>query len=318
MPRPTFIALAALLTVGFILLLPSFISTLPVHTSYYCHFFNCGPSLSAWLESEDARYSIALQRRQELIKTWGPSEDSVESYPQDTSKLYTLWDFYIPAFQCPHHVERVGTRGDGGKWVCGVERVAKQEKCVIYSFGINGESSFEADLLTRAPGCEVWGYDFSVTRWGPEISNNVELNTRAHFQPWGISGTDNHTERDHPKFWTIDSLMKHNGHTFIDVLKCDIEGSEFDTLTAFVAANADKDALPIGQIQLEIHTYGDRGQFAYFNHWWTALEAAGLRPFWTEPNLVALNLYRGIRPDVVEYSFMNIRGNHALVNEAFN
>ena len=29
--------------------------------------------------------------------------------------------------------------------------------------GINGESSFEAALLERAPGCEVWGYDFTVT-----------------------------------------------------------------------------------------------------------------------------------------------------------
>ena len=44
-------------------------------------------------------------------------------------------DFFIPSFQCPHHVERIGVLGDGGKWVCGVERLAKQEKCVIYSFG---------------------------------------------------------------------------------------------------------------------------------------------------------------------------------------
>lgn len=29
--------------------------------------------------------------------------------------------------------------------------------------GINGESSFEAEVMKRAPGCEVWGYDFSVT-----------------------------------------------------------------------------------------------------------------------------------------------------------
>jgi len=45
-------------------------------------------------------------------------------------------DFFIPAFQCPHLVERIGTLGDGGKWVCGLDRVAKQDKCVIYSFGI--------------------------------------------------------------------------------------------------------------------------------------------------------------------------------------
>jgi len=28
--------------------------------------------------------------------------------------------------------------------------------------GINGESSFEASLLERAPDCQVYGYDFSV------------------------------------------------------------------------------------------------------------------------------------------------------------
>ena len=33
---------------------------------------------------------------------------------------------------------------------------------IIDVIGINGESSFEQSLLKRAPGCEVWGYDFSV------------------------------------------------------------------------------------------------------------------------------------------------------------
>jgi len=47
-----------------------------------------------------------------------------------------LGDFFTPAFQCPHRVERIGTLGDGGKWVCGLNRVAKQDKCVIYSFGL--------------------------------------------------------------------------------------------------------------------------------------------------------------------------------------
>jgi len=46
-------------------------------------------------------------------------------------------DFFIPAFQCPHRVERIGTLGDGGKWVCGMDRIAKQDKCVIYSFGLS-------------------------------------------------------------------------------------------------------------------------------------------------------------------------------------
>ncbi|KAI9432329.1 hypothetical protein H4582DRAFT_1821199, partial [Lactarius indigo] len=68
---------------------------------------------------------------------------------------------------------------------------------------------------------------------------------------------------------------------------------------------------------LEIHTCEGRGNFEYFAHWWTALEGAGLRPFWTEPNLVYINIVHGARPELADYSFINMRGNHALVDEAF-
>lgn len=50
-------------------------------------------------------------------------------------RFIDIGDFFIASFQCPHHVERIGVLGDGGKWVCGVERLATQEKCVVYSFG---------------------------------------------------------------------------------------------------------------------------------------------------------------------------------------
>lgn len=44
-------------------------------------------------------------------------------------------DFFPPVFNCPHTVERLGALGDGGKWVCGLERLAEKPDCVIYSFG---------------------------------------------------------------------------------------------------------------------------------------------------------------------------------------
>jgi len=257
-----------------------------------------------------------VQRRQQLIQKWGPTDVEVQAFPTH-GEYYTLWDFFTAAFQCPHRVERVGTLADGGKWVCGLERVAKQKQCVIYSFGINGESSFERDLLLRAPGCEAWGYDYSVDGWGPEIRGDPEIRHRAHFEAWALGESDKHEEGDNPKYWTLDSLMELNGHTFIDILKIDIEGGEFESLTAFLTSHADGE-LPIGQLQLEIHAWGGRERFAYFVKWWESLEAAGLRPFWTEPNLVYLNLYPGSRPGLTEYSFMNILGNHALVNDALN
>ncbi|KAH8988076.1 hypothetical protein EDB92DRAFT_1948242 [Lactarius akahatsu] len=148
-------------------------------------------------------------------------------------------------------------------------------------------------------------------------------------------------------------LHENPGHAFIDLLKIDIEGAEFDTLTAFLAAHKplspfSSTTLLIGQLprsgrpfwpkailayvnynpggkpnlaewlQLKIRAREGHENFEYFARWWAALEAAGLRPFWTEPNLVYINLVRGVRPEPAEYSFINIRGNHALVNEAFN
>ncbi|KAH9169067.1 hypothetical protein EDB89DRAFT_2073372 [Lactarius sanguifluus] len=202
----------------------------------------------------------------------------------------------------------VGILGDGGKWVCGMD--AKQEKCVVYSFGIddksfeaalleriNGESLFESTLLKRGPGCEVWGYDYTVNSWGPKITDDPELRDRAHFKPFALGGTNNHEDHDNPKYWTLDSFMDLHG--------IDIEGGEFDALTTFLSAHAaaGEDVLPVGQLQLEIHAREGHENF---------------EPSWTEPNLVYINLVRGVQPELAEYSFINIRGNHALVNEAFN
>jgi hypothetical protein len=40
-------------------------------------------------------------------------------------------------------------------------------RLIILCVGINSESSFEAALLERVPGCEVWGYDFTVNSVHP-------------------------------------------------------------------------------------------------------------------------------------------------------
>jgi hypothetical protein len=269
------------------------------------------------LQEEEARFTATVNARQGLIRKYGPTKEDVHSYP--TSGSFTIWDFFIASFQCPHHVERIGALGDGGKWVCGVERLAKEQKCVIYSFGINGESSFEATLLDRAPGCEVWGYDFTVKSFGPEIEDYPLLKARSHFQPWALGGRNAHGPEDESKYYTLDALMKLNGHTFIDVLKIDVEGAEFSTLSTFLDVNKPKSSfsamtLPISQLQLELHAWDDYANFAFFHDWWVALETAGLRPFWTEPNLVYIN-YNGGKPHLAEYSFINIRGDHALLQD---
>ncbi|KAJ7465245.1 methyltransferase domain-containing protein [Mycena latifolia] len=276
----------------------------------------CGPYLRQQLRESEAEYQDTIRQRQAMIVKYGPTPAEVESFPSH-GEFYTLWDFFPPAYQCPHRVQRLGTLGDGGKYICGMARVAAKPTCVVYSFGINSDSSFEADILKRAPGCEVFGYDYSVHSFGPEITADPKLAPRAHFFPYALGPNDAHAPTDDPPMYTLQSLMRENGHTFIDILKVDIEGSEFTSLEAFVdsAAASASGALPFGQLQLEIHASGetDYKRFPVFLAWWEKLERAGLRPFFSEANLVYINIVRGVMPDLVEYSFINTRGKHELI-----
>ncbi|TRM55157.1 hypothetical protein BD626DRAFT_357997, partial [Schizophyllum amplum] len=52
-----------------------------------------------------------------------------------------------------------------------------------------------------------------------------------------------------------------------------------------------------------------------FLGWWERLEAAGLRPFWTEPNLVYQNYNKQASSDLAEYSFLNIRGDNVFIRD---
>lgn len=263
---------------------------------------------------EEYHYNRMLEGRAKLIEKWGPTPDKVDPFPSH-GEFYTIWDFFLPSFNCPHRLERVGVMGDGGKWVCGLERIAHKKKCVMYSFGINGESSFEADMIKAAPGCELYGYDFSVNSFGPEIEEYSELKLRSHFFPFALGPKDAHSPVDDPKMYTLRSLMERNGHDFIDVLKIDIEGNEYDSFETFIDSFG-RELLPIGQLQIEIHVFKDQpwNDFAKVLKWWEKVEAAGLRPFYSESNLVYTNLIRGARPELIEYSFINIRGDHELVS----
>ncbi|KAI5118793.1 hypothetical protein M0805_005021 [Coniferiporia weirii] len=277
--------------------------------------YTSSEALQIRLAQSEHAYQKMLADRKGLIQKFGPTPDKVHMFPPDHEPWppYTVWDFIPAAFTCPHAVERIGALGDGGKWVCGLERVSRKRPCVVYSVGINHESSFEAEVLQRTAACEVWGYDFSVSQFGPEVQDHPALLRRAHFYPYALGGVDN-PNADPAPVYTLATLMARNGHTHIDVLKVDIESWEFDTLRTLVQPYVESgEPLPFGQLQLEVHVWGKR--FTEFLSWWEMLEQAGLRPFWTEPNLVYQNYNRGSSADLAEYSFLNIKGENAFVSD---
>lgn len=103
-----------------------------------------------------------------------------------------------------------------------------------------------------------------------------ELKARSHFHAFALGGKDDFGPGKNPPFYTLQTLMKLNGHGFIDVLKVidcsqaplsrlyhsltsrrlqiDIEGAEFDVLTELLKEYKDR-PLPFGQLQLEIHAW---------------------------------------------------------------
>ncbi|KAG8761228.1 hypothetical protein FRC12_009439 [Ceratobasidium sp. 428] len=169
-------------------------------------------SVQAKLEYQEKVYEQVVQSRHALIRKYGPTPERLQTFPNVGSfAKYMLWDFYPASFNCPHETERVGVLGDGGKWVCGLSKLVNKPDCVVYSAGISTESSFEAELVKRTK-CEIYGFDFSVTKFGPEVENYGSIRAKTHFYPYGISGNDKHEAK--PPMWTLQTLMKKHGEWF--------------------------------------------------------------------------------------------------------
>ncbi|KAF5365003.1 hypothetical protein D9757_011434 [Collybiopsis confluens] len=299
------------------------------------------------LERSEKYYNKALKDRKALLDRFGPRPEDVVTFP-DHDKPYTICtfrvahdisiiiampsrlfalslgtrthsvtfsrpsflfgrNFFPAAFNCPYEVRHLGTLADGGKWVCGLSRMEREPDCVVYSFGISGDSTFESELLQNTDHCKIWGYDFSVGGFADDIPKSERW--RTNFQPYGLAGKDSAPSAD-PKMYSLQSLMDMNGHDHIDLLKIDIEGWEFEALEELIKPYlVSGKPLPFAQLQLEMHVLDMR--FVKFLGWWQMLETAGLRPFWTEPNLVYID-YTRATPSLTEYSFINIKGDNVL------
>lgn len=282
------------------------------------------------LQISESIWKRSVSQRHAWISTIAKN-NLTQVNPWDGDNYVFFWNYFSPSFNCPHSVQRVGFIGDGGKWMCGLELYETQKTgdakppCIIYSFGVANESSFEAEILNRT-NCLVFAYDYSVKSIGSPVE---PTNSRVTFKALGIGN------KNLGKFRTLKNLMEQNGHEWIDILKMDIEGGEYAALdkvmqdfpdhcydnsdnnhrtklssSSFSYEQTEKQPLPFGQLLLEVHVDGKI--FPKFYEWWERLEARGLRAFYSEVNHVACAVTM-VKPNFVEYSFINIRGKHRLL-----
>jgi hypothetical protein len=135
---------------------------------------------------------------------------------------------------------------DGQKAVCMDLDVKPSADCLVYSFGINNEWSF--DKMFESFGCQVFAFDPSMAM------NDSDYTPNIHFFKMGLSHQDSDPAPGGWKLRTLDSIYKmleaKHGDKVIDYLKIDVEGAEWKSVEQMLKTNIfDK----VKQLGMEIH-----------------------------------------------------------------
>ncbi|CAH1774535.1 unnamed protein product [Owenia fusiformis] len=141
-------------------------------------------------------------------------------------------------------VIRIGNQQDGGWNMCVSGPYKPQEKCLVYSFGINNDWSFDDDVTSRF-SCEVHSFDPSMNMSDHRRSETI------YFHSMGLSNKDYVTLEGWPmmSFSSILTELKHE-KAIMDMLKMDIEYSEHEVLPDLFAEGVLQN---IKQLAFEFH-----------------------------------------------------------------
>ncbi|XP_059144216.1 uncharacterized protein LOC131931437 [Physella acuta] len=189
---------------------------------------------------------------------------TVHSYPDNTDVL------------C-HRKIRMGKIGDGGWEICDDMEVRPRQPCIIYSFGINNDFSFDDDAA-KIYGCHVYCFDPSMN--GQDHYNRSD---KVHFYKIGLDGKS-YTNSKNWNMLTFADIRKklHHENTHIDLVKMDIENSEWPAIMDMTSSGA---LGGVRQFLIEYHMDGTtRGDLQPRLKAVQAIEAAGFRKFYSHKN----------------------------------
>ena len=235
---------------------------------------------------------------QDMLKTGG--DQSLDDQTWLSAKDYVrVWDVYGPNYNCLYSRERLGRTGDGGKWVCGPNMLLQSKSCVVYSFGCNGEVSFEEALLSTTQ-CEVHTFDHTLSEPAQASVRGVP---GLHFHNVGLGVRQTSQEGQSPLL-SLEHLMESLKHNWVDILKIDVEDAEWEIFKDFYSSgNA---SLPVTQLLIELHTSNpaDGSMLQKIMDFFQRLLDDDYRIFSVEPNYYCLG--GACAKDHLEYAMIKV------------
>jgi hypothetical protein len=176
---------------------------------------------------------------------------------------------------------------DGHKYACGILHITSSP--VVYSFGSCNNQYFEESMLSLRPDSSIFTYELDPNNL-PSLENRFK---KIKYFDVGLGNYDEKSRFDGKfKVQTMKQMMIENRHSYIDVLKIDIEGGEYGWL------KNEASLLPrVGQLLIEFHINGFIDKNLNLIEFIDIVESFGLRLFHQEINIH--------HPDLgSEYSFI--------------
>lgn len=150
------------------------------------------------------------------------------------------------------------------------------DKAIVYSFGIGKDISFD-NAIMKKHGCQVYGFDptpksidfinnqvqnnkFIFNDFGISTKTGVEIfflpkNERAVSASMSLSDFVSEENSIEVKMKSFDDITQQFEHSHIDVVKMDIEGSEYEVLENLLDSN-----VTITQLLVEFHDRYFKGE----------------------------------------------------------
>ena len=170
------------------------------------------------------------------------------------SLTYNAFIHLNPNYPCLHGVVPIGADTvdsikDGHKFSCGIQHIKSSP--IVYSFGSNKQQDFEQSMLYYRPDSRVYTHDILESHL-PDMSVRDPKITYYATALGPSSSAKSVRSNEKIQFKLLHELMKERGHTYIDVLKIDIEGGEYPWVVNEPLDTFDR----IGQLMIEVHRQG--------------------------------------------------------------